>query len=375
MIKELYVDNYRNLVNFKLPLRDLTLLLGSNGAGKTAVLDVLFALQKLVKGEAKIGDKHEDRKEDVFPSHTLTRWQSRNIQVIQLDIELDSADFQYRLEIEHERSTQRARISLEQLQSAGKPLFIFKGGEVTLYRDNHSQGPSYGADWGESALARVPERHDNTKLTRFQRFMRSIIVCGLYPSNFSAESLREEPSLKRDGGNFAAWYRHVLLEHPELTAEFSKDIGDAIDGCRGIRMAQAGPEARTMMVAFEQAGAKYELRFDEISDGQRAIIALYCLVRFAGSQGGVLMLDEPENYIALPEIQPWLVKLADACGAEIPQAVLCSHHPELIDYLGNDCGLLLQRESSGATSVRKPEVFADVPGSKLSEIIARGWEQ
>ncbi len=36
MIKRLYVDNYKCLVNFELPLQDLTLLLGPNGVGKTS---------------------------------------------------------------------------------------------------------------------------------------------------------------------------------------------------------------------------------------------------------------------------------------------------------------------------------------------------
>ena len=39
MLQRLYVDNYKCLVNFDLPLQELTLLLGPNGAGKTSVLD------------------------------------------------------------------------------------------------------------------------------------------------------------------------------------------------------------------------------------------------------------------------------------------------------------------------------------------------
>ncbi len=32
------------------------------------------------------------------------------------------------------------------------------------------------------------------------------------------------------------------------------------------------------------------------------------------------MLDEPENYVALAEIQPWLTELSDACGVSIPDS-------------------------------------------------------
>ncbi|MYI02936.1 MAG: AAA family ATPase, partial [Gammaproteobacteria bacterium] len=50
MIKRLYVDNYKCFVNFDLHLQSLTLLLGRNGAGKTSVLDIMFALRELLSG-------------------------------------------------------------------------------------------------------------------------------------------------------------------------------------------------------------------------------------------------------------------------------------------------------------------------------------
>jgi len=128
------------------------------------------------------------------------------------------------------------------------------------------------------------------------------------------------------------------------------------------------------MLAIEEHGQRYELRLDEISDGQRALVALYSLVRLAAGQGYTLFLDEPENYLALAEIQPWLIELVNASGGEVPQAVLCSHHPELIDYLGVDHGLVLRRESSGVTVVRPASELATDGGLRLSDIIARGWE-
>jgi predicted ATPase len=369
MIKRLYVDNFKCLVNFELTLQELTLLLGPNGVGKTSVLDVMFALRRLLSGEAKVTDS------DAFPTPTLTRWQKRDRQVFEVDVVLEGDELRYRLEIDHERPTRKARIALERLDSRSQPLFVFEMGEVHLYRDDHSQGPSFGADWSESALARVPPRNDNGRLTRFLDYMRRVIVCGLYPASFETESSTEDAVLKRDARNFASWYRHVLLERQELVPEFTKALQEVIDGFRGIRMAKVGLDTRALMVMFEQFGQRYELRLGEISDGQRALIALYSLIRLAAGQGYTLFLDEPDNYIALAEIQPWLIELADACGEEVPQAVLCSHHPELIDYLGGNRGLVLKPQSSGATAVRSSGDLAVEGGLKLSEVIARGWEQ
>jgi predicted ATPase len=369
MIKRIYIDNYKSLVNFDLKLQDLTLLLGPNGVGKTSVLDVVFALRRLLCGDAKVTD------DDAFPTTTLTRWQRRDRQVFELDVVLNNDDLKYRLEIEHERMTRKARISLERLDAKGRPLFIFERGEVHLFRDDHSQGPPYSADWSESALARIPPRNDNTRLSKFLDFMRKVIVCGLYPASFKAESSTEDTMLKRDACNFAAWYRHVLLERQELVPDFTKSLQEVIEGFRGIRMEKVGLDTRALIVMFDQYAERYELRLDEISDGQRALIALYALAKLAVGQGYTLFLDEPDNYIALAEIQPWLIELSDACGESVPQAVLCSHHPELIDYLGCDKGIMLKRESSGVTIVRPLNEMAVEGGLKLSEVIARGWEK
>lgn len=368
MIKRLYIDNFKSLVNFELPLQGLTLLLGSNGTGKTSILDVMFALRQLLAGSAKVTDR------GIFPTSTLTRWQSVDTQIFELDVTISGHDYQYRLEIEHERLSRKARVRSERLNLSDQPLFDFQTGEVHLYRDDHSEGPTFGGDWSESAMARIPPRHDNTHLTRFLEFMRKVIVCGLQPTNFKAESFTEDSMLDRDAGNFAAWYRHLLFERQDLVPAFLQVLKEAIDGFRGIRMEKIGLDTRALMVIFDQYNESYELRLDEISDGQRTLIALYSLVRLAAGQGYTLFLDEPDNYVALTEIQPWGIELADACGEDFIQAVICSHHPELIDYLGGDRGTVLERESSGITRARSLSLSATENALKLSERIARGWQ-
>ena len=368
MLQRLYADNYKCLVNFELNLQELSLLLGPNGAGKTSVLDVVFALHHLLGGRARITDA------DTFPTHTLTRWQERDVQTFELDVLLDSDPFSYRLEIEHDRMIRRARIVTERLSQDRQILFDCRMGEVRLYRDDYSEGPHYTVDRTESALARVapPERY--RRLTQFLEFIRKVMVCSLYPPSFRTESRSEEPLLQRDARNFPDWYRHVVQEHPDLHPEFIHALKEIIPDLHGIRLEKVGQETRALMVGFEQDGKGYELRFGELSDGQRALIALYALIHLAAGQGYTLFLDEPDNYVALPEIQPWLRELEDVCGETVLQAVLSSHHPELIDYLGSENSYMFQREKSGVVTVRRPEPNPDHPGLKRSELIARGWD-
>jgi predicted ATPase len=205
--------------------------------------------------------------------------------------------------------------------------------------------------------------------------LRKVLVCGLYPRSFVTESTSEDALLSRDGSNFSAWYRNIFQERQDLVPGYHGALAEVIDGFSGIRLEKVGQETRAFTVIFEEQPERYELRLDELSDGQRALIALYALVHITAGQGYTLFLDEPDNYVALSEIQPWLMALSDACGETIPQAVGCSHHPELIDYLGGDRGLILRRESSGVVTARKVEATDASRGLRLSELVARGWEQ
>lgn len=370
MFKRLYVDNYKSLVNFDLRLDELTLLLGVNGTGKTSVLDVVFALRQLLAGVAKVTDS------GIFPARTLTRWQSLTRQAFGIEVDLSGDVLGYRLEIEHEIETRRARIITESLKGRGDILFSFEMGKVTLYRDDGSAGPEYHADWGESALARVVSRHDNRRLTRFLNFVRGTVVCSIYPASFRTESSApDETVLRRDAGNFSTWYQSMQLEKPADVAELGTELGKVVDGFEGMRLEKVGLDTRALMVEFKENGNRYELRLDETSDGQRALIALYALLRLSDEDGTALFLDEPDNYVALGEIQPWLIELNDSCGEAVSQAILCSHHPELIDYLGDERARLLVRDNAGPTRMETLERVMIEGGIKLSEVIARGWER
>ncbi len=371
MITRLYADNYRCFVKFELHLDALSLLLGMNGAGKSSVLDIVFALRELLGGRTAVKGRA------AFPPSTRTRWQSRDVQTFELDVELEGSAYSYRLEVKHSREKRIAGIQREHLTMNGDTLFEFVDGQVQLYGDDLTKGHSFPADWEVSSLARVTSGRDNRNLSRFQDFVQSIIVCGLQPGVFASESATEDDLLERDGRNFVGWYRNLAQERPDLIAEYTKTMQNVLHGFRGIRLQRAGMDTRALMMVFHEADEEYALRFGEVSDGQRTLVVLYALICLAVEQRHTLFLDTPMNFVALREVQPWLQELSDLCGESLSQAVICSDHPEIVDYLGGDKGRPLRRESSGATRAdRIAKVLnggTSDKGLKLSALFARGW--
>ena len=66
-------------------------------------------------------------------------------------------------------------------------------------------------------------------------------------------------------------------------------------------------------------------------------------------------LDEPDNYVSLREIQPWLSAARDAVEDNESQLWIISHNPEPIDFLAADHGVQFYRDSGGPVRVKKFE--------------------
>jgi len=378
MLKRLYANNYRCLVNFELEFSELTLLLGPNGGGKTTIFDVLFGIRRLIVDNARIGDvfKSEDTTAWVNKSEDTTAWVNKNEQSFELDVQGEDGLYSYRLVIAHNPDFKKQYIELERLLFDGEPLFECRQGEITFYRSDQRPLLPFSLDMAFSALATIEPRTDNTKLIWFKQWIEKLCLVCLHPRSMLSEATAELEWFDRDGVNFASWYRFFSQEHQDIAFTLTQQLRETIPGFHAFRLEQAG-KSRILKVGFvndDQKGSPIFLDFGQLSDGQRVLIVLYSLLIGVQHLGLTVFLDEPENYLALQEIQPWLMELRDVCEEGIPQAVLISHHPELIDYLGPDCGQWIERDPLGPARVKVMPARID-PGLTLSEQVARGWTE
>ena len=387
MLTRLYVTNYRCLVNFEFKPNAKQLIIGRNGTGKSTVFDVLALLRDVaVRGkpcEEYLGDK------------TRTRWQNVVDQRFELDVRGNGGNYRYTLVV-YEQSrgafelrsatkgvtarvvtTPRPRVKEETLEFDGRPLFRFSDGEIGLFNDQQKPEPSatFPFDGYRSGLAIVEARWENTKLTWFKQWLGGLLQVQINPWAMSARSEHESREPATNLSNFADWYRHLRLESGESVFHAIADLREAIPGFQSLDAKEAGLDVRVLQATLaNQEGKEIDLPFHDLSEGQRALIALYVLLHCAVGQVGTLLIDEPDNFIALAEIQPWLMKLLDRVDETGGQAILVSHHPELLDQLAGQGGVLLERPGGRETRVR-PFDPSDDSGLTASEIIARGWEE
>lgn len=367
MLSKIYANNYRCLMNFELDFDNLILLLGPNGGGKSTLFDLLRNIRQLIVEHAKVSN--------VFPQEDINAWTKSTQQTFELHVKKNSNQFAYKLVISHNPDIQKQRVDLETLSYDDQPLFAFEQGDVRLYDDNHRPGPEYPFDWSVSALATITPRGNNTKLTWFKQWIEKLFIISLHPTDMDSVSAEESSWLNHDGTNFASWYRFLSQEYQDKAFTLTEELRNIIPGFHSFKLEQAGKH-RVLKVGFateDERGSPVFFDFKQLSDGQRVLIVLYSIIHGLRHLGNSIFLDEPENYLSLSEIQPWLMELKGSCEDAFPQAVLISHHPELIDYLAPDCGRWIERDPLGPARV-KPLSANLGPELKLSEYIARGWE-
>lgn len=374
MIRRMQIDNYRCFSNFEWAPGTFALLLGENGAGKTSIFDVLESLRDIItKGFAV---------DEVFPASTLCRWREGHdgLQTFRLAVEGNGGEYEYCLQIQHELpKLLKNRISRETLFFNGQAVFEFDGKDIHLFSDDGSAGPVFPFDWSRSGFATVPERHDNTRLTWFRERVAAISVFSPDPPAMHGVVRKAAAHSDRSMQNFAAWLFSSQSADFEIGGAVAASLRGTINGFSKHRFIKVGSSVHELQIDFEfrdesdKVTNRFELTFDALSEGQRNLFALYSILHTAVRQGTTVCIDEPDNYMALREIQPWLAAIQDAAEDHESQVFLVSHHPEMINQLAAHSGTLFERDASGTTVCRK-FVWKDMENITPAELVARGWE-
>jgi len=183
------------------------------------------------------------------------------------------------------------------------------------------------------------------------------------------ESRQEASSPNWDMSNYAAWYSYLSQESQGKILKLTLELQKIIKGFDSFQNPKSG-DVRILSASFTRP-SKAAYRLNELSHGQRVLIALYTLIYCVPDENFTLCIDEPENFLALPEIKPWWSKVMDYCLENEAQVMLISHHPSLINYLASNSGYWFEREDNEAVRVR--QITDNEEGLSIAKLIELGW--
>jgi energy-coupling factor transporter ATP-binding protein EcfA2 len=372
MITRLYVNNFRCLVNFKGVFDSFAVLCGPNGAGKSSVFDAVRLIRNLGTGDGVLGGTGD---QDV-PQLEFTRWtegtkKESTIQEFELGLSVDGHVFDYVLHLEQKANFEKPRVIHEKALCDGQPLFERDLDGVRFQKADGNQA-GFPLDWRQAALAAIQPRGVNiSKLALLQEEIAKLLVLRPNPRGMEFESKAEARHPDLSMSNLTSWYRS-LAGKQEWTDVLRDALRDVWPDVRSFNQEPVGMNAKALQLQFEaKAGEPVLLFLHQLSDGERALIALY-MVRSALETGvaRTVLIDEPDNFVGLPELQPWVLSMRELLDDE-HQLILISHHPEILSNSGEANGRYLWRDNHSSPTRIGPLKVPE--GMTAGEAIARGW--
>jgi predicted ATPase len=362
MLTRLYIDNFRCFEKFEYRPARRNLILGRNGSGKSSLLDALLFLRQFVIAGKKV--------EELFLLSQRTRWLGKSAQTFEIEAVLGGRDFTYQLVIEPVSNPPLPMVALETIHLDHRLILEFRNSEVQIFNDR-DQDVRYPFDPSRSALSTTTPA---SLIHPFKQWLGSLYSFRLDPFAMGLEAKGENPYPNVNLSNIAAWYRHLLQTHQRENKSFQESLREVLDSFSVLQFEPAGENVSLLVVEFtRETGGSVRVGFSQLSDGQRCLVCLYAILHFVIAKGGTVIIDEPENFISLAEIQPWLTQVAETVEDGNGQILLISHHPELINQWAPSHGVQFVRDATGSVRV---EPFHGDPDSSLppAELVARGWE-
>jgi AAA domain, putative AbiEii toxin, Type IV TA system len=359
VIKRLKVNGYQSLVDAEIHFNPLTVLLGRNGAGKSALLDSLERLGSYARGgvERAFGT----------PPYSLGFLRSHGhgdmpVTSFEVDLLLNGNDYRYRLSL----AERQGHACVEE-----ERVIRLSTGEV-LAAWSRTASPASGT------ILR-PDAPDAT-LEKIAAHLKSVRIFDLSPRDIEKPSEEEQSTLGRDGFGVGAYLGRLWEEEPARFADLEKRLHDMRPGTKALRV-WGGAAGQVYWGVEDHEEESWRCPAPLLSWGDRLLVGVLCVL-FATEEGCVVGLEEvdrgyhPSRYEAIVEL------LSEAAyhgiGGRGPlQIIATSHSPALVSRFHDrlDELRLIRRTASGATTVleMKDEVKARLGHEQTSAPIGEVW--
>jgi predicted ATPase len=203
MIKELYIDNFKSLVDFRIPLTQLTCLIGLNGSGKSTILQAIDFISQLAQGS--LDDWLEAREwqstelaSQLKQSHTIS---------FEIKFQINGILYAWEGQVDLETLTCTKEIITNQ---AGEILFKVMNG---LYRLGDNPEKSLEFKYQGSALSAIRDSFLSEELKQIRCFLTAIKSLDLLSPQLMRKRARKSDNDLGLGGEKLSAFLHNLSEN------------------------------------------------------------------------------------------------------------------------------------------------------------------
>jgi predicted ATPase len=370
MIEEFYVNNYKCLVDVRLPLTPMHVIIGQNDSGKTSLLEAMLALYRSV-------DRQIDQ---AFPGE----WQDREL--VYAGAERPAIQFEVRFGADGGDLVSPMTYHLEVEFGSGKTvrrIDEWSGNGKTIPIPSRTHGWTGVARRADPGLAHE-QNHANSVAVRFgkaslYRFDPQLMAIPaaidplrkfhMDPDGFGLATLLDDIlgydaerflAMRRDFCGFFPQFRSVRIESTVVTPRQLQGNGQPL----------GNPETGKA-IFFELTNGGI-IRAQQASDGAILFLGLLALIH-SPEPPKLLLIEEPEKGVypkRLEEVIRLIRRLQEApSGRPAPQIVMTTHSPYLLDsFHPTEVTLMVRRDGGSGPVEARP--LRDAPN--IEERLGRG---
>lgn len=354
MIKSIYIDNFKVLNDFSLDLNPLTVLIGSNGSGKSTILQAVDLVCCFARLEIDTYVKERNWAAADLQSHLSSKRQMtfRTLFELQVDSEIEEIEWEIVLELQKEKG----------LIELNKEIIISKTKDIVLLRVDSGGFERY--NWEKETMEKFPplklagsllktidiEKDGKTfpGLTALKKFALGSDSFELLSPERMRRSSRQEADSIGAGGERLAGFIHNLSK--QKRENLKKRLKKYVPFIEGIAAGVEGSSDRVeMSVAeiFKGMDKPALIKAVHSSDGILRMIAISALAEIE-KETGVILLDEIEDGIN-PYLTANLVKdLEEISRENLRQVIVTTHSSVVLDYFPAESIVFLWRDRNGA---------------------------
>jgi predicted ATPase len=349
-LESISVKGFRRLQQVDIKMRELVVMIGANGSGKTSFLDALSLLSASAKGNLT-----ETLQQKGGLSQILTRDRASQLEIAASMKIPERQPLQYNLilspsrishEISKETLTQRQKANLKEpfkyINSYGLDIRYYQDGAGLL-------PPNWEHNSLETSLSQVPKMYREPENLR-----RSLAACTYYGAlDVSEKSPVRLPQAMRpaklpgaNGENLVSCL-YDLRETDQERFEMIEDVlSTAFPDFERLNFPPVA--AGTISMTWKDKNFSHPMYVHELSEGTLRFLWLTTLLQ-SQNLSTITLLDEPEVSLH-PELLRHLVYLMRE-AAKHTELIIATHSDRLIRFLDPKEVLICDLEEDGAAKM------------------------
>lgn len=376
MIKEIHIQNFKSLVDFKTTFEPMTVFVGNNSVGKSTVLQAIQFICGSIKDDYTVLLGRRGWKvENIKSKFTNSRFLRFELTFEIKDNYGEVNKYIWNTEMVAYTSKNEIYLNRESIDVNDEVILEYEKGKdaYVAMEDNKSNGELHignGLSFSSSLLKLLNNtKHLDKRLVQFINHALNLMSFELLtPANMRLSSRGVSDTIGPTGNNLPSFIKKMDIE--QKTAFMNKIQWLLDDTITEIDTQTKGQPGWTQIVVKEKYGnSGIQISSKDMSDGMLRLLAFVAISEIR-TESAVFLLDEVENGINVHYIEKVIRLFNDICEKNGSQVIFTTHSTLFMDYVSPDSIVFLDRNENGETFAKK--IFDDEKLRKRLEYLYPG---